>query len=194
MQGFPIHHHNQIWGPHQDCHLLPRSIPLTTCSLDFKYSINDYDRLAWASLLQPTKSLNGSSALYSLGRMGYKQDQTLPSQYEYPRPEDEPDDVLPSYSETVNGDHGNEALNTRDPRSTSTESLNPEVDSQKRTLLLIYIHGFLGDETSFQSFPAHVHNLTCTLLSESHVVHTKIYPRYKSRKVIEFARNDFSNW
>ena len=35
--------------------------------------------------------------------------------------------------------------------------------------------------------------LTVTL-AESHVVHTKIYPRYKSRKAIEFATDDFSNW
>jgi hypothetical protein len=25
-------------------------------------------------------------------------------------------------------------------------------------------------------------------------VHTKIYPRYKSRRPIEFARDDFSKW
>ena len=83
----------------------------------------------------------------------------------------------------------------QDPRNTSTESLVPrKSDSEKRTLLLIYVHGFLGNETSFQSFPAHVHNLTTHLLKETHIVHTKIYPRYKSRKAINFARDDFSKW
>ncbi|KAL8743120.1 MAG: hypothetical protein Q9190_004500, partial [Brigantiaea leucoxantha] len=52
----------------------------------------------------------------------------------------------------------------------------------------------MGNELSFQSFPAHVHNLVGTKLAESHVVHTKIYPRYKSREAIEFARDDFSDW
>lgn len=52
----------------------------------------------------------------------------------------------------------------------------------------------MGNETSFKSFPAHVHNLLTVTLSESHVVHSKIYPRYRSRKPIEHARDDFSNW
>ena len=123
--------------------------------------------------------------------MAHRKDPSQPSEYGLTRPESQPGDVPPSYGEIVK-ETG--CLNTRDPRSSSTESLAPEVNSEKRTLLLIYIHGFAGNETSFQSFPAHVHNLACSLLSESHVVHTKIYPRYKSRKAIEFSRNDFSNW
>ncbi|KAJ9602105.1 hypothetical protein H2200_013465 [Cladophialophora chaetospira] len=83
-----------------------------------------------------------------------------------------------------------------DPRASSTQSLRPveSAGENRRTLLLIYIHGFLGTETSFQSFPAHVHGLLTPALSETHVVYTKIYPRYKSRKNISFARDDFSNW
>jgi pimeloyl-ACP methyl ester carboxylesterase len=60
--------------------------------------------------------------------------------------------------------------------------------------LLVYIHGFMGTETSFKSFPAHVHSLLTLMLADSHVVHTKIYPRYQSRKNISFARDAFSNW
>ena len=52
----------------------------------------------------------------------------------------------------------------------------------------------MGNETSFRSFPAHVHNVLTVTVAESHVVHTKIYPRYKSRKAFEFATDDFSNW
>jgi hypothetical protein len=52
----------------------------------------------------------------------------------------------------------------------------------------------MGNETSFQSFPAHVHNFLTITLAETHVVHTKIYPRYKSRKAIDFASDDFSIW
>ena len=64
----------------------------------------------------------------------------------------------------------------------------------RRTLLLVYVHGFVGNDMSFGSFPAHVHNLITSFLSETHVVHTKVYPRYKSRKNISYARDDFSNW
>jgi hypothetical protein len=89
-----------------------------------------------------------------------------------------------------------EQWRSHDPRSSSTHSLVPSESGRdgRRTLLLIYIHGFLGNETSFQSFPAHVHNLLTITLADTHVVHTKIYPRYKSRKAIDFARDDFSTW
>jgi hypothetical protein len=83
----------------------------------------------------------------------------------------------------------------QDPRNASTESIVPSSEpSGKRILLLVYIHGFMGDETSFQSFPAHVHNHITNLLQDTHVVHTKIYPKYRSRKHIQFARDNFSQW
>ncbi|KAF2767056.1 hypothetical protein EJ03DRAFT_344732 [Teratosphaeria nubilosa] len=84
-----------------------------------------------------------------------------------------------------------------DPRSSSQQSLVPSDSNQqndRRRLLLIYIHGFMGNEMSFRSFPAHVHNLLTILLADTHVVHTKIYPRYRSRRNISFARDDFSRW
>lgn len=85
---------------------------------------------------------------------------------------------------------------SHDVRSTSTQSLLPQVSEQggRRTLLLVYIHGFCGNEMSFQSFPAHVHNLLSLKLADSHIVHTKIYPKYKSRRPIEFATEEFSKW
>lgn len=83
-----------------------------------------------------------------------------------------------------------------DPRSSSMHSLRPteSAGAGRRTLLLVYIHGFMGNEASFKSFPAHVHNVLTVTLAESHVIHSKIYPRYRSRKPIEHARDDFSNW
>ena len=83
-----------------------------------------------------------------------------------------------------------------DPRSSSMISLRPRDsgDDGRRTLLVVYIHGFVGDETSFRSFPAHVHNLVTLQLAETHRVHTKIYPKYKSRRNISYAVEDFSNW
>src|SRR4051812_8803886 len=54
-----------------------------------------------------------------------------------------------------------EQWRSNDPRSSSTHSLVPSESGRdgrdgRRTLLLVYIHGFMGNETSFQSFPAHV--------------------------------------
>ncbi|KAF3770948.1 hypothetical protein M406DRAFT_237374, partial [Cryphonectria parasitica EP155] len=83
-----------------------------------------------------------------------------------------------------------------DPRSSSTHSLVPSFhgDDDRRTLLVVYIHGFMGDNTSFQSFPAHVHAYLKAMLAGSHVIHTKIYPRYKTYKAIDIARDNFSRW
>ncbi|KAJ5953336.1 hypothetical protein N7454_000232 [Penicillium verhagenii] len=64
----------------------------------------------------------------------------------------------------------------------------------KRRLLLIYIHGFMGSEASFNDFPAHVHHLLSAVLSESYIVYTRIYPRYKSRGEIQTAVDQFSKW
>ncbi|KAB8236684.1 uncharacterized protein BDW43DRAFT_242061 [Aspergillus alliaceus] len=64
----------------------------------------------------------------------------------------------------------------------------------KRRLLLIYIHGFIGSEESFHQFPKHVHDLLTISLSKSHVVYTKIYPRYKTRGPVHIARDNFSRW
>jgi pimeloyl-ACP methyl ester carboxylesterase len=61
-------------------------------------------------------------------------------------------------------------------------------------LLLVYVHGFMGNDSSFRSFPAHVHSYLKDVLRETHVVHSKIYPRYKTYKAIDVARDRFSQW
>lgn len=81
--------------------------------------------------------------------------------------------------------------------SSSTLSLGPSKSASidgRRKLLLIYIHGFMGEEASFHKFPALVHNLVTISLAESHVVYSKVYPRYKSRRAMDIARDDFSRW
>ncbi|KID72869.1 uncharacterized protein G6M90_00g004200 [Metarhizium brunneum] len=89
----------------------------------------------------------------------------------------------------------NPPLHTSDPRTSSTQSLVPsEASLSKRRLLIVYIHGFYGNDQSFRSFPAHVHALLKELLAETHVIHSKIYPRYKTYKAIEVARDNFSAW
>lgn len=97
-----------------------------------------------------------------------------------------------------------------DPRSSSTQSLLPVYPSEtslqktpqtpagdhlgRRKLLIIYLHGFLGNDQSFRSFPAHVHALLTNLLADSHVIHSKIYPRYKTYRAVDVARDNFSEW
>ncbi|KAI1415142.1 hypothetical protein F5Y13DRAFT_5932 [Hypoxylon sp. FL1857] len=85
-----------------------------------------------------------------------------------------------------------------DPRSSSTQSLVPSPSEQdgsgRRKLLVIYIHGFMGSDASFQSFPAHVHRYLKIALSETHIIHSKIYPRYKTYKALDVARDNFSLW
>lgn len=48
----------------------------------------------------------------------------------------------------------------------------------------------MGNETSFQSFPTHVHEALVADLSSTHAVKTIIYPKFKTRKKITFARDD----
>jgi hypothetical protein len=106
------------------------------------------------------------------------------------------DSAPPPYEETPNAGPYLPSTSSagHDPRSSSMQSLEPERAEGRRKLLLIYIHGFMGNETSFQSFPAHVHNLISILVSDTHVVHTKLYPRYKSRRALDLVANDFSDW
>jgi triacylglycerol esterase/lipase EstA (alpha/beta hydrolase family) len=91
-----------------------------------------------------------------------------------------------------------EYIYARDPRSASTQSLVPSLPEYeeriRRKLLIVYIHGYMGNDLSFQSFPAHVHKYLQIHLAETHVIHTKIYPRYKTYKAIEVARDNFSAW
>ncbi|EPS40837.1 hypothetical protein H072_5295 [Dactylellina haptotyla CBS 200.50] len=90
-----------------------------------------------------------------------------------------------------------------DKRTSSTASLLPQPsaleaiqsgESTQRTLLCVFIHGFVGDETSFRSFPAHFHELLTILVQETHVVHTKVYPKFKTRDKISLAVRNFSEW
>ncbi|KAJ5884930.1 hypothetical protein N7495_009440 [Penicillium taxi] len=87
----------------------------------------------------------------------------------------------------MEGDYANRS-------QTSLSLPRPNVQATNRRLLLIYIHGFMGSEASFHDLPAHVHDLLTELLSESHAVYTRIYPRYKSHGDLSVAVDQFSAW
>ncbi|CAG7981978.1 unnamed protein product [Penicillium salamii] len=90
--------------------------------------------------------------------------------------------------------------NIRDCANQSQSNLSlsrhevPQDEDPRRRLLLIYIHGFMGSEASFHDLPAHVHDLLTGSLAETHVVYTRMYPRYKSQGEIQTAVNQFSTW
>lgn len=88
-----------------------------------------------------------------------------------------------------------------DPRESSSQSLSPssigdldDSENGRRRLLVIYIHGFYGNDQSFRSFPAHIHGYLKEALYDTHSVHSKIYPRYKTYKAIDIAVENFSTW
>lgn len=87
-----------------------------------------------------------------------------------------------------------------DSRESSSQSLAPstygdeDTEGRRRRLLIVYIHGFYGNDQSFRSFPAHVHGYLKTALRDTHVVHSKIYPRYKTYKSMDIAVENFSAW
>ncbi|KAI9478616.1 MAG: hypothetical protein EXX96DRAFT_571564 [Benjaminiella poitrasii] len=59
-------------------------------------------------------------------------------------------------------------------------------------LLLVFVHGFRGTDTSFKDFPNKLRiNLTNTVKAEVHVL---IYPSYKTAGDLRVAVENFSSW
>ncbi|KIJ46932.1 hypothetical protein M422DRAFT_778325 [Sphaerobolus stellatus SS14] len=61
-------------------------------------------------------------------------------------------------------------------------------------LHIVYIHGFQGDHTSFQSFPTDLHGALQPLLSPHITLKSTIYPTYASKKPISHAVKIFIQW
>ncbi|CUA74037.1 hypothetical protein RSOLAG22IIIB_05386 [Rhizoctonia solani] len=59
------------------------------------------------------------------------------------------------------------------------------------TLCLVFVHGFKGDHTSFQSFPTDLH---LHLLPQIAKLQTYVYPTYKTTRPLELARDHFLEW
>ncbi|KAL8985112.1 MAG: hypothetical protein Q9205_001095 [Flavoplaca limonia] len=125
--------------------------------------------------------------------MGYKRDQNYNGET-FRRtsiaPEDVASELPPPYTEEEQST--SKDVPALPPRQSA--AVTPSSDESRRKLLLIYVHGFTGNETSFQSFPTDVHDLTSKRLVDAYTVQSIVYPKYKSRKKIDFARDEFSNW
>ncbi|KAF8605735.1 hypothetical protein BDV93DRAFT_46555 [Ceratobasidium sp. AG-I] len=59
------------------------------------------------------------------------------------------------------------------------------------TLSIVFVHGFRGDHTSFQSFPTDLH---LHLSPQIPNLHTFVYPTYKTTRQLEIARDHFLDW
>ncbi|CAE6469591.1 unnamed protein product [Rhizoctonia solani] len=57
-----------------------------------------------------------------------------------------------------------------------------------RSLSIVFVHGFRGDHTSFQSFPVDLHQHLSLLIPR---LQTFVYPTYKTKRPLELARDDF---
>ncbi|KAH8833448.1 hypothetical protein DL96DRAFT_1586123 [Flagelloscypha sp. PMI_526] len=68
--------------------------------------------------------------------------------------------------------------------------------SEPRHLQLIYVHGFNGDHTTFQSFPLDLQSHLAERISKipNMKVTSTIYPTYKSVKPISHAARNFLEW
>ncbi|KAF8065017.1 hypothetical protein FPV67DRAFT_1501168 [Lyophyllum atratum] len=65
-----------------------------------------------------------------------------------------------------------------------------------RLVHLVYIHGFQGNDTTFQSFPTDLQRYLSTHIP-SHLnlnIQSSLYPTYKSVKPISFATKNFLEW
>lgn len=125
--------------------------------------------------------------------MGYKRDQNYNGETSRTisiAPEDVASELPPPY--TKEEQSTSKDVPALPPRQSA--AVTPSNDESRRKLLLIYVHGFTGNETSFQRFPTDVHDLTSKRLVDAYTVQSVVYPKYKSRKKIDFARDEFSNW
>ncbi|CUA72013.1 hypothetical protein RSOLAG22IIIB_04874 [Rhizoctonia solani] len=58
-------------------------------------------------------------------------------------------------------------------------------------LSLVFVHGFRGDHSSFQSFPTDLHLHLSPLIPR---LHTFVYPTYKTKRPLELARDNLLTW
>ncbi|KAF8425144.1 hypothetical protein EV426DRAFT_547331 [Tirmania nivea] len=63
----------------------------------------------------------------------------------------------------------------------------------KKTLLLVFVHGFQGDDNTFEQFPADLAGLTSHCLPQLTVL-TKTYPCYATRGDLSLAVQNLRTW
>ncbi|KAF8465259.1 hypothetical protein BDZ91DRAFT_681608 [Kalaharituber pfeilii] len=64
---------------------------------------------------------------------------------------------------------------------------------KKKTLLLVFVHGFQGDDDTFGEFPSHLQATLRHSIPHIEVV-SKIFPRYETRGQLVIAVNKLRSW
>lgn len=63
----------------------------------------------------------------------------------------------------------------------------------KKTVLLVFIHGFKGGDDTFDRFPSHIRALLSHALPSFNVVQT-VYPQFETRGELKEAVSNFKEW
>ncbi|EAW07640.1 esterase/lipase family protein [Aspergillus clavatus NRRL 1] len=79
-------------------------------------------------------------------------------------------------------------MHREDVFSSSTQGPN-----MKKTLLLVFIHGFKGDDDTFANFPDSLRSLVARALPTVQVA-TAVYPKYETRGVLKECVGRFREW
>ncbi|KAG6821566.1 hypothetical protein H0H93_000075 [Arthromyces matolae] len=77
--------------------------------------------------------------------------------------------------------------------STSFTHPNESTNDAKEMLLVIFVHGFKGDDQSFGDFPSRLQHILAETVSEV-IVECKVFPAYETKGDLNAAVIRFSDW
>ncbi|KAI5288975.1 hypothetical protein KEM52_000961 [Ascosphaera acerosa] len=63
----------------------------------------------------------------------------------------------------------------------------------RKTLLLVFVHGFRGGDDTFGSFPRHLRSLVSRRLPDVRVL-AQVYPQYETKGELADCVSRFRNW
>ncbi|KAJ7624445.1 hypothetical protein FB45DRAFT_83027 [Roridomyces roridus] len=78
--------------------------------------------------------------------------------------------------------------------TTHIYALAGHANGRETVVHLVYIHGFQGNDTSFQTFPTDLHEYLAAKIPAHLKLQSSLYPTYKSRKPIAQATQNFLSW
>ena len=80
----------------------------------------------------------------------------------------------------------------KDPGVSETSS-SPPIKNNKRVLLLCFIHGFKGNDDTFQNFPEDLKRTISANLDDEHV-ESVVYPKYETKGELAQSTEAFLTW
>jgi hypothetical protein len=76
--------------------------------------------------------------------------------------------------------------------TSATQASNPPTDT-KRVLLLCFIHGFKGNDDTFQSFPEDLKRTVASNLDDDRI-ESVVYPKYETKGELAQSTESFLGW